>query len=159
MKHRNVWLIFFSASSALVGVSGNSYAAPALEEVFVTAEKRVESLQDVPISIVAFNQTALENLGISDIKDLAAKVPNVQVGEFTGSSTTVRLFIRGVGQGDVQVTQDPSVALYMDGVYIGSSVGTAFETADLERIEVLRGPQGTLYGPYSVQLRTYSRTT
>ena len=84
MKHHNVWLILFSVSSALVGVSGNSYAAPALEEVFVTAEKRVESLQDVPISIVAFNQTALENLGISDIKDLTAKVPNVQVGEFTG---------------------------------------------------------------------------
>ncbi len=146
MKYRNVWLILFSSSAALVGVSETLYAAPALEEVFVTAEKREESLQDVPISIVAFNQTALENLGISDIKDLAAKVPNVQVGEFTGSSTTLRLFIRGVGQGDVQVTQDPSVALYMDGVYIGSSVGTAFETADLERIEVLRGPQGTLYG-------------
>ena len=58
----------------------------------------------------------------------------------------MRLFIRGVGQNDVQVTQDPSVALYMDGVYIGSSAGTAFETADLERIEVLRGPRGTLYG-------------
>lgn len=146
MNHRNVWPILFSSSAMVLGVAAASQAAPALEEVFVTAEKREESLQDVPISIVAFNQTALENLGISDVKDLAAKVPNVQVGEFTGSPTTVRLFIRGVGQGDVQVTQDPSVALYMDGVYIGSSVGTAFETADLERIEVLRGPQGTLYG-------------
>ena len=146
MKNRNMWFIFFSSPAVLFGAAETAYAAPALEEVFVTAEKRVESLQDVPISIVAFNQAALENLGISDIKDLAAKVPNVQIGEFTGSSTTVRLFIRGVGQGDVQVTQDPSVALYMDGVYIGSSVGTAFETADLERIEVLRGPQGTLYG-------------
>lgn len=130
----------------LLGVPAVALAAPALEEILVTAEKRVESLQDVPISIVAFNQDKLENLGISDIKDLAAQVPNVQIGEFTGSATTVRLFIRGVGQGDVQVTQDPSVALYMDGVYIGSSVGTAFETADLQRIEVLRGPQGTLYG-------------
>jgi iron complex outermembrane receptor protein len=130
----------------LLGASTDSFSAPALEEILVTAEKRVESLQDVPISIIAFNQDKLENLGITDIKDLAAQVPNVQIGEFTGSATTVRLFIRGVGQGDVQVTQDPSVALYMDGVYIGSSVGTAFETADLQRIEVLRGPQGTLYG-------------
>jgi iron complex outermembrane receptor protein len=126
--------------------SQTSHAAPALEEIIVTAEKREESLQDVPISIAAFSQDALENLGITDIKGLAAKVPNVVINEFTGSSTTVRLFIRGVGQNDVQVTQDPSVALYMDGVYIGSSVGTAFETADIQRIEVLRGPQGTLYG-------------
>ncbi|MCB1704590.1 MAG: TonB-dependent receptor [Halioglobus sp.] len=135
-----------TAAAVVLGHAGGALAAPALEEILVTAEKRVESLQDVPISIVAFNQEKLENLGISDIKDLAAQVPNVQIGEFTGSATTVRLFIRGVGQGDVQVTQDPSVALYMDGVYIGSSVGTAFETADLQRIEVLRGPQGTLYG-------------
>ena len=122
------------------------WANAALEEVIVTAEKREESIQDVPISIVAFSNDKLEKLGITDIKGLAAKVPNVVVQEFTGSSTSVRLFIRGVGQNDVQITQDPSVALYMDGVYIGSSVGTAFETADTQRIEVLRGPQGTLYG-------------
>lgn len=146
MKRLIFCLCYLPAAATLVGVPATSVAAPTLEEVIVTAEKREESLQDVPISIVAFNQEALEKLGISDVKDLAAKVPNVQVGEFTGSSTTVRLFIRGVGQNDVQVTQDPSVALYMDGVYIGSSVGTAFETADTERIEVLRGPQGTLYG-------------
>ena len=146
MKQQHFWPTLFSTSFSLLALSTNAWSAPALEEVFVTAEKRMESLQDVPISIVAFNQEALENLGISDIKDLAAQVPNVQIGEFTGSPTTVRLFIRGVGQGDVQITQDPSVALYMDGVYIGSSVGTAFETADLQRIEVLRGPQGTLYG-------------
>jgi len=121
-------------------------AAPALEEVIVTAEKREESLQDVPISIAAFTNDALEKMGVHDIKGLASKVPNLVVNEFTGNSTTIRMFIRGVGQNDVQVTQDPSVALYMDGVYIGSSVGTAFETADIERVEVLRGPQGTLYG-------------
>jgi iron complex outermembrane receptor protein len=146
MKQQHFWPAAVATTFTLLGMPAISLGAPALEEVFVTAEKRMESLQDVPISIVAFNQEALENLGISDIKDLAAQVPNVQIGEFTGSPTTVRLFIRGVGQGDVQVTQDPSVALYMDGVYIGSSVGTAFETADLQRIEVLRGPQGTLYG-------------
>ncbi len=121
-------------------------ATPTLEEVIVTAEKRAESLQDVPISIAAFTENTLEKMGVYDIKGLASKVPNLVINEFTGASTTVRLFIRGVGQNDVQVTQDPSVALYMDGVYIGSSVGTAFETADIQRIEVLRGPQGTLYG-------------
>jgi len=146
MKRTNFWPSLFAPSIVLIGMSAATVAAPALEEVIVTAEKREESLQDVPISIVAFSQDKLEKLGITDIKGLASKVPNVLVQEFTGSSTTVRLFIRGVGQNDVQLTQDPSVALYMDGVYIGSSVGTAFETADMERIEVLRGPQGTLYG-------------
>lgn len=121
-------------------------AAPVLEEVIVTAQKREELLQDVPISIAAFTQSDVEKFGINDIKGLASKVPNVLINEFTGSSTTIRLFIRGVGQNDVQITQDPSVGLYLDGVYIGSSVGTAFESADIERIEVLRGPQGTLYG-------------
>ncbi|MCB1844370.1 MAG: TonB-dependent receptor, partial [Halioglobus sp.] len=97
-------------------------------------------------SIAAFTENTLEKMGVNDIKGLASRVPNLVVNEFTGAATTVRLFIRGVGQNDVQVTQDPSVALYMDGVYIGSSVGTAFETADIQRVEVLRGPQGTLYG-------------
>jgi iron complex outermembrane receptor protein len=140
IHHRSI----AAALAAFTGLSANAYAA--LEEVIVTAEKREESIQDVPISIVAFSNDRLEKLGITDVKGLASKVPNVLINEFTGSSTTVRLFIRGVGQNDVQITQDPSVALYMDGVYIGSSVGTAFETADTERIEVLRGPQGTLYG-------------
>lgn len=136
----------FAVTGAFSLLAQGVQAAPALEEIIVTAEKREESLQDVPISIAAFSQDALEKLGITDIKGLASKVPNVLINEFTGSATTVRLFIRGVGQNDVQVTQDPSVALYMDGVYIGSSVGTAFDTADIARIEVLRGPQGTLYG-------------
>ncbi len=146
MKRQPISSALLAGSIAVFGVTVNTVAAPALEEVIVTAEKRAESIQDVPISIVAFSQDKLEKLGITDIKGLASKVPNVLVQEFTGSSTSVRLFIRGVGQNDVQITQDPSVALYMDGVYIGSSVGTAFETADTERIEVLRGPQGTLYG-------------
>lgn len=146
MKRDISWASIVVAASTLSALPSLTIAAPALEEIIVTAEKREESLQDVPISIAAFTQDSLEMLGISDIKGLASQVPNLLINEFTGSSTTVRLFIRGVGQNDVQVTQDPSVALYMDGVYIGSSVGTAFETADIQRIEILRGPQGTLYG-------------
>ena len=73
-------------------------------------------------------------------------VPNVFINNFNGRPGVVRLFIRGLGQNDVSLTQDPSVALYTDGVYVGTSVGAAFELTDLERIEILRGPQGTLYG-------------
>lgn len=121
-------------------------AALALEEVIVTAQKRAESIQDVPISITAFSSEKLEVMGIADIEDIGANVPNLVLNTFNNDANTVRLFIRGIGQNDVQLTQDPSVALYIDGVYVGTSIGSGIETVDLERIEVLRGPQGTLYG-------------
>lgn len=117
-----------------------------LEEVIVTAQKRAESIQDVPISISAFGADKLEAMGIEDIEDIGANVPNLILNTFNNDANTVRLFIRGIGQNDVQLTQDPSVALYIDGVYVGTSIGSGIESVDLERIEVLRGPQGTLYG-------------
>ena len=118
----------------------------ALEEVIVTAEKREQSLQDVPISIIALGREALELQGIDDLDDLGANIPNLVVNNFNNDPVAVRMFIRGIGQNDLQLTQDPSVALYLDGVYIGTSFGAGFEGVDIERIEVLRGPQGTLYG-------------
>lgn len=117
-----------------------------LEEIIVTAEKREQALQDVPISISAFDEGKLEKYGIDEIEDIGANVPNLFLNSFNNDPTTVRLFIRGIGQNDAQITQDPSVALYLDGVYIGTSIGSGVEAMDLQRIEVLRGPQGTLYG-------------
>jgi iron complex outermembrane receptor protein len=91
-----------------------------LEEMIVTAQKQEQSIQDVPISMVAFNSDMLEKLGVQDVKDMAAKVPNLYIKEFpSGGGTTVQLYIRGVGQNDVQITQDP-LPPAMDGVYIGS---------------------------------------
>ena len=117
-----------------------------LEEVIVTAQKREQTLQDVPISVAAFDTSKLQKMGIDELEDIGAKVPNLFINNFNNDSSTVRLFIRGIGQNDVQLTQDPSVALYIDGVYVGTSVGSGMETVDLQRIEVLRGPQGSLYG-------------
>ncbi|HEY4548189.1 MAG TPA: TonB-dependent receptor [Pedomonas sp.] len=117
-----------------------------LEEIIVTAQKRAESLQDTPISIAAITARDLENSGIKDLTDLGSEVPNLQVTPHPNSATTAKIFLRGVGNNDDQVTQDPSVAVYLDGVYVARSQGLAMEVAELERIEVLRGPQGSLYG-------------
>ena len=121
-----------------------------LEEVIVTAQKREESLQDTPISITAFNQEALTQQGISSVDDLQGKVPSLNMTPFPTQNTSVRMFIRGVGAADIQVTQDPAVGLYIDQVYIGRATGLALEIADLAQIEVLRGPQGTLFGRNSI---------
>ncbi|NHO66107.1 TonB-dependent receptor [Aestuariicella hydrocarbonica] len=117
-----------------------------LEEVVVTAQKREESLQDTPISLSAFGAQDLENKGIQTLDDLQANVPNLQLTPHPNSATTPRVFMRGVGNNDDQITQDPSVAVYLDGVYVARSQGLSMSVADIERIEVLRGPQGTLYG-------------
>jgi iron complex outermembrane recepter protein len=118
----------------------------ALADIIVTAQKRAQNTIDVPISLAAIGSEQLDTLQISELRDFVGQVPNLVVNNFNARSDTVRLFIRGIGQNDVTLTQDPSVALYSDGVYIGTTVGAGFETDDLERIEVLRGPQGTLYG-------------
>lgn len=141
-----------SALSLAVAGSLSTHVATAqdsklvLEEVIVTSQKREQSLQDVPISVSAFGMEKLESMGIDELEDIGAKVPNLFLNSFNNDASTVRLFVRGIGQNDVQLTQDPSVALYIDGIYVGSSIGSGLETVELERIEVLRGPQGTLYG-------------
>lgn len=122
-------------------------AAPAyLEEVIVTAQRRQESQQDTPISLAAFNAEQLELAGIDGLGDMGANVPALQIEPFPTSNATLRFYIRGIGIIDAQITQDPAVGVYADGVYIARSTGTAFDVADLERVEILRGPQGTLYG-------------
>ena len=114
--------------------------------IIVTAQKREEQLLDVPISLAALGEKQLEQQQVSELRDFVGQVPNLLINNFNAQSDTVRLFIRGIGQNDVSLTQDPSVALYVDGVYVGTTIGGGFESGDLERIEVLRGPQGTLYG-------------
>lgn len=120
--------------------------ARVLEEIMVVAQRREEDAQLTPISIATFNSEALETLGITSLSDIGSQVPNFNIDTFPASNQTLRLFIRGVGITDVQITQDPAVGVYLDGVYLARSSGLAADVADLERIEVLRGPQGTLYG-------------
>ena len=117
--------------------------AQTLEEIVVTAQKRAESAQDVPIAITAFDSAALDRNQIENADDLANFVPNLQFGNFSSTATAA---IRGIGHTNTTAGGDPGVALHLDGVYIGRPIGTVFRFWDLERMEVLRGPQGTLYG-------------
>jgi iron complex outermembrane receptor protein len=121
-----------------------------LEEIVVTAQKRTESLQDTPIAISAFNAEALEQQGIADIQDLNGYVPNVQINPSPGGSTGATVAIRGSVTINPAVTWEPTVGMYLDGAFIGKNLGGIFDVADLERIEVLRGPQGSLYGKNTV---------
>lgn len=117
-----------------------------LEEVVVTAEKREASLQDTPISIAALSTEDLENLGITGIGNIGKNVPNLEMTPFPNSRSAYVMFIRGVGSNESQTTQDPAVGVYYDGVYVARNIGLGADVADLERVEVLRGPQGILYG-------------
>ncbi|WP_372759138.1 TonB-dependent receptor, partial [Litorivivens sp.] len=117
-----------------------------IEEVIVTARKVEESLQDTPVSVAAFSSADLEQLGASEAKDVADFTPNLRMQKQSGSQDNYAMAIRGVSSGETALTIDPTVGVYMDGVYLARSTGLAFDIVDLKRIEVLRGPQGTLFG-------------
>ena len=118
-----------------------------LEEVVVTAQKRAEDSQDVPISISALSETDLERRGVVNAGDLISTLPNMTGFEAPGSRGNLSVNVRGVSSGSPSnLSVSPANAMYLDGVYMGTQLGSALDVAELERIEVLRGPQGTLYG-------------
>ena len=116
------------------------------DEILVTARRRSENLQDVPIAVTAFSGEALERQGATDITDLSDTTPNVTIETSRGTNTTLTAFIRGVGQQDPVAGFEAGVGLYLDDVYLNRPQAAVLEIYDVERIEVLRGPQGTLYG-------------
>ncbi|MBA2238487.1 MAG: TonB-dependent receptor, partial [Lysobacter sp.] len=124
--------------------------ATTLTGVTVTARKREETLQEVPVAVTAFTADALDRLNVEDISDLDAQVPNLTIYAARGSSSTVTAYIRGVGQSDPLWGVDPGVGIYLDDVYIARPQGALLDVFDVERIEVLRGPQGTLYGKNTI---------
>ena len=121
-------------------------AQNALEEVIVTAQKREQSLQDIPVAITAFSESDIVTRGIRDVKDIGLFVPNVQIAPSPGISTGATVAIRGSTTINPALTWEPTVGLYLDGVFLGKNLGGIFDVAELARVEVLRGPQGTLYG-------------
>lgn len=120
--------------------------AGVLQEIVVTAQKREERLQDVPIAVSAISADQLNARGIGDVYDLGSLAPNLQISTATANNTGMQVSIRGATQINPALFWDPTVGIYLDGVYMSKNLGSVFEIVDLERVEVLRGPQGTLYG-------------
>ena len=117
-----------------------------VEEIVITTQRRQQSLQDVPISVTALSGDELERLGVATSVDIASQTPNLKVGLPAGEGNIPAIFLRGVGLNDFNQNANGSVGWYADDVYVSQVTGQTFLLFDMERVEVARGPQGTLYG-------------
>jgi iron complex outermembrane receptor protein len=144
--------LLMSASLGTLAVAASSASAQTVAadegvaEIVVTAQRRAENIQDVPIAITAVGSEFLQSRAITSIDSLAAIAPNVKIERAPSNKTISQIAIRGSVTINPAITWEPAVGLYLDGVYIAKAQGSIFDVADLERVEVLRGPQGTLYG-------------
>ncbi len=142
----------FAAATVMAGSAG-AQATNTVEEVVVTAQKTSQNIQNVPIAVTAVTAQALETKGIHDVAGLSNVAPNVSLDAgtpFSGSDAVLAAYIRGIGQNDFAFNQDPGVGVYVDGVYLARSVGANTSMLDVARVEVLKGPQGTLFGRNSI---------
>src|SRR4051812_3169369 len=142
-------LALAGTATLTTGVHAQAPDTQRLEEITVTARKVTENLQDTPIAITALSGAALEDRQIFNTNVLDQVVPNLQFKDnaaLAGNNHSSQVFIRGIGQTDPTSTVDPGVGLYIDDVYVGSAVGGTMQLRDIDSVQVLRGPQGTLFG-------------
>jgi iron complex outermembrane recepter protein len=125
-------------------------AGSGLQEVVVTARRRVENLQDVPLTVSAVTADTIQNQDITNIEDLNSFVPNLKISQDRATSSTINIYIRGVGQSDPLWGFDPGVGVYIDDVYLARPQAALLDVLDVDRLEVLSGPQGTLYGKNTI---------
>ena len=150
----NLAIVAWITTIGLAGTSAhaqeaNAGTSPLLEEIVVTARRREESLQDTPVSITAFSGEALQRQHIDRLNGIASLTPNLTFDNgatFSGANSSASVFIRGIGQVDFTLTTEPGVGIYLDGVYLSQTIGSVLDLVDIEHVEVLRGPQGTLFG-------------
>jgi iron complex outermembrane recepter protein len=146
VRHAVLALLVGSSLGSMQLAAGDEPAT--LDEVIVTAQRRSETAQSVPISLAVFDETLIGRAAIVDIDGVASRTPGFTLGRFNIGEP--QLFIRGVGSTSDSAAGDPSVGIFLDDIYIGRVSGASFDLFDIERIEVLRGPQGTLYGRNTV---------
>lgn len=156
-KNARMGLLLTCALSALslpgqAGAQEGTTASDGIEDIVVTARRVEENLQTTPVAVTAMTGQMLEDRGIKDVTELSGSTPNLvlQASGANGSSKTPAIFLRGLGQADNVLTADPAVGLYLDGVYIARNTGAILDLVDLERVEILRGPQGTLFGKNTI---------
>ncbi|MFO1466088.1 MAG: TonB-dependent receptor [Steroidobacteraceae bacterium] len=137
---------FGPVGSAPVQAAEAQQQTEQLAEVTVTARRQEESLQKTPVSVTAVQGDLIEKMHLKDITRVAEFVPNLTIAPQPSSTTATSIIIRGIGQTEPAATADQGVGIYLDGVYIARTAGAVFDLVDLERVEVLRGPQGTLFG-------------
>ncbi|KQY29993.1 TonB-dependent receptor [Caulobacter sp. Root487D2Y] len=140
------------ASPALAAGQAQAPAVQ-IEEVVVTARRREERLQDTPVAVTALAGEALESRGVESVDQIAKFAPSIRfdgAAALSGGNYNATVFIRGVGQNDFAIFSDPGVGVYVDGVYYARSIGGTLDAFDVSRIEVLRGPQGTLFGKNTI---------
>ena len=146
-----LWVLLPGAAAAQGGTGGSTPPETAADdnEIVITARRREESLQDTPVAVTVFTSASLERQQIVGTTELDQVAPNLQFatyGTLTGNNSAAQVFIRGIGQTDATPAVDPGVGIYIDDVYMGRSIGGAMEFRDIASVQVLRGPQGTLFG-------------
>jgi iron complex outermembrane receptor protein len=139
-----VALLSTGSALAQTAPAGSDSQATQVDEVIVTAQRRAQRLQDVPVTVTVFGAEELEQARIKDVDDVATRTPGLQFDAFPASQP--RIAIRGIGSTDRGAAGDPSAAIFLDEIYLGRPGMVAFDAFDIARIEVLKGPQGTLYG-------------
>ena len=145
-KHNVKHTIVLCMSALLSGIAHSESRPAMLEEIVITAEHREASVQETKISMSAFSADAMAEMGINNMGDLSNFAPNLTISEQANGRGGFAINIRGIRQGESLISFDPAVGMYIDGVLIAKNVGALLDAIDPERIEVLRGPQGTLYG-------------
>ena len=142
-------MLFLGAALVPLTVHAQSSASAGsghLEEIIVTAQKQAENLQVVPVAVTALSSQAIEDARVTDVRDISALAPGLIVKGQSGSSNLPAMSMRGITTGSTGITVDAGITMYINNVYLGRANGSLFDLAEIERIEVLRGPQGTLFG-------------
>ncbi|MEC8138723.1 MAG: TonB-dependent receptor plug domain-containing protein, partial [Pseudomonadota bacterium] len=147
LSQLTVAIVAALSTSAFAEQEKTTAKQDAFEKIEVTARKRTESIFESPTAVTSIGENLIDKANMSNLEDIGKYVPNLNITRYgVGNAAHASVFIRGIGLQDHVITTDPGVGVYLDGVYLGRQMGSNLSLPNVERVEVLRGPQGTLYG-------------